>query len=166
MRIVVHDASILIDLHHAGALDAWLASGIEAWTTDLVFLEVEQSLELQRKSGALKVKQYTGKELGALIEARAALPPSLSLEDSSALFLAQTLQAALLTGDGDLRKAALATGLEVHGTLWILDELVAAGVTTPRQAAAMLERILQTRARLPAAECELRLARWRADSAK
>ena len=47
MKIIVHDASVLIDLHHAGALDAWVAAGIEAWTTDLVFFEVEQSLEKQ-----------------------------------------------------------------------------------------------------------------------
>ena len=79
---------------------------------------------------------------------------------------AQTLEAALVTGDGDLRKAALAAGVEVHGILWMLDEMVAGAKTPPRHAAEMLERILKTRARLPAAECEVRLARWRSGRAK
>ena len=166
MKIVVHDASVLIDLHHAGALDVWLAAGIEAWTTELVFFEVEQPLEKQRTSGALKVKHYSAEELIALDEARSALPPTLSLQDSSALLLAQTMEAALVTGDGDLRKAALAAGVEVHGILWILDDMVAGAQTPPRHAADMLERILKTRARLPAPECEVRLARWRSGRAK
>lgn len=166
MKVIVHDASVLIDLHHAGALDAWLATGIEAWTTALVFFEVEQSLEKQHASGALKVKQYSAEELIALDETRAELPATLSLEDCSALLLAQMMEAALVTGDGDLRKVALAAGVEVHGILWILDELVAAAKTPPRHAAEMLARILETRARLPAAECEARLARWRSGRAK
>lgn len=166
MRIIVHDASVLIDLHHAGALDAWLAAGIEAWTTALVFFEVEQSLAEQQARGALKVKQYSAEELLSLDEERAELPPTLSIEDCSALLLAQTMNAALVTGDGDLRKAALAAGVEVHGILWILDEMVADRKTSPPHAAEMLERILKTRARLPAAECEARLARWRSGRAK
>lgn len=161
MRIIVHDASVPIDLHHAGALDEWLAAGIEAWTTDLVFFEVEQSLQKQHASGALKVKQYSAEELSALNEARVELPSTLSLQDCSALLLARAMNAALVTGDGDLRKAALAGGVEVHGVLWILDEMVASAKTAPRHAAEMLERVLKTRARLPAAECEARLARWR-----
>lgn len=159
--VVVHDASVLIDLHHAGALDVWLEAGIEAWTTELVFFEVEQPLEKQRASGALKVKKYSAEELVALNGARSAFPATLSLEDTSALLLAQAMEAALVTGDGDLRKAALNAGIEVHGILWILDEMVAAGVTAPRHAAEMLERVLKTRARLPAEECKVRLARWR-----
>ncbi|MDQ3621266.1 MAG: hypothetical protein M3463_02090 [Verrucomicrobiota bacterium] len=135
MKIVVHDASVLIDLYHAGALDAWLTADIEAWTTELVFFEVEQPLQKQRTSGALKVKQYTAEELIALDVARADLPATLSLEDASALLLAKMMEAAFVTGDGELRNAALAAGVEVHGVLWILDEMVAAAKTSPRYAA-------------------------------
>ena len=161
MRIIVHDASVLIDLHHAGAIDAWLDAGIEAWTTDLILYEVAQPLDRQIKSGALKVKRYGVDELLALNEAKSALPSTLSLEDCSALLLAQEIGATLVTGDGGLRKAALAASVEVHGVLWILDVMVNGSKTTPLQAATMLEKILQTRARLPADECTARLERWR-----
>lgn len=161
MKIVVHDASVLIDLHHAGALDLWLEAGFEAWTTDLVFLEVEQTLQPQRTSGALHVKSYSADELFELLTARAALPRTLSLEDCSVLLLAQSLGALLVTGDRELRQTAATRGVEVHGLLWILDELVASLACTPAHAATMLEGVMRTRARLPAAECQVRLRRWR-----
>ncbi|MBS0659973.1 MAG: hypothetical protein JSR82_17170 [Verrucomicrobia bacterium] len=161
MKIVVHDASVLIDLYHAGALDLWLDAGLEAWTTDLVFLEVEQTLQPQRASGALRVKSYSAEELFELQTARPALPATLSLEDCSVLLLAQALGALLVTGDRELRRAAGERGVEVHGLLWILDELVASAACPPTRAAQMLEKVMQTRARLPATECALRLERWR-----
>lgn len=49
--------------------------------------------------------------------------PRLSFPDSLALSIAQNRKWVLLTGDRLLRKKAQEIGVEVHGTLWILDEL-------------------------------------------
>ena len=44
--------------------------------------------------------------------------------DHSALALAIQEQCPLLTGDKDLRAVAKSEGVEVHGTLWIVEELL------------------------------------------
>ena len=46
--------------------------------------------------------------------------------DCSVLFLAVKLDAMLISGDKALRNAGKARQVEVHGTLWIMDQLVAA----------------------------------------
>ena len=80
--------------------------------------------------------------------------------DLYALRLAIAQRWSLLTGDRELREAAEDRGLEVHGVLWVLDELVSAGVLTMQAAATALERMLAEGARLPADEGERRLLGW------
>ena len=40
MRILVHDANLLIDLFHGGVLEIWFAQGYEIHTTSLVLTEL------------------------------------------------------------------------------------------------------------------------------
>ena len=47
----------------------------------------------------------------------------LSLYDAFALAIAKNRDWTLLTGDMPLRKAAIKEGIEVHGTIWIYDQL-------------------------------------------
>ena len=48
----------------------------------------------------------------------------LSTQDSIALAIAKYRNIKLLTGDGNLRKAANEENVNVVGTIWILDELL------------------------------------------
>ena len=80
--------------------------------------------------------------------------------DLSALLLAKSLRASLVTGDRRLRVLALSQGLSVHGVLWILDEMVVNQVVTTSQATEALRRMIAQGARLPAGECLRRLERW------
>ncbi|MBE0467410.1 MAG: DUF3368 domain-containing protein [Candidatus Desulforudis sp.] len=66
----------------------------------------------------------------------------------------------MLTGDKDLRTAAQDEGIVVHGTLWVLDQLVEQHAAPPHEIAAALKRMLQKGSRLPRLECEKRLRRW------
>lgn len=162
MRIVIHDASVLIDLHRCGLLEAWLTGGVEAVTSDLVMLEMTQPLKELGDRGLLHVEQLGASGLLALRQFQESRPRSLSLEDCSVLSLAIRMDAALLTGDADLRKAAESESVEVHGLLWVLDELVSGARLSPVRAAAALHELLKDpRARLPRAECNVRMERWR-----
>jgi len=87
---------------------------------------------------------------------------ALSVEDLFALVLARALKVPLLTGDRRLRELASQQGVPVYGTLWVLDELVRLGVVAPARAAEALERMLTHGTRLPRAECQKRLERWKA----
>lgn len=163
MKVVIHDASVLIDLHRCGLLESWLTVGVEAHTSDLVMLETTQPLQELVARGLLRVEHLDVSGLLALREFQARQPRSLSFEDCSVLSLAVQMEAALLTGDADLRKAAESESVEVHGLLWVLDELVGGAHLTPARAAAAMQELLKNpRARLPKAECDVRLARWRA----
>ena len=58
----------------------------------------------------------------------------LTLNDCFALALAeQTENCILLTGDRTLRRTAMDRDIEVHGILWIIDELERTHLSTPQQ---------------------------------
>jgi predicted nucleic acid-binding protein len=84
-----------------------------------------------------------------------------SLNDLTALALAKSRGAELLTGDGPLREAAVTETVEVHGVLWLLDALVDQAVIERADAAAALEAMLTDGSRLPDDECRRRLQSWR-----
>ena len=86
---------------------------------------------------------------------------SVSTNDLFALVLARTLGATLLTGDRHLAQVASLERVPVHGILWVLDEMVRSAVVTPLRAAQALEQMLTQGSRLPRAECQQRLQRWR-----
>lgn len=84
-----------------------------------------------------------------------------SRADLFALALAIALPGVLLTSDKRLREAAENEGVPVHGTLWLLDELVACGLVTHMKARDALRRMLEKGRRLPLDECGRRLKRWK-----
>jgi hypothetical protein len=86
---------------------------------------------------------------------------SPSITDLFALALAKTEGRPLLTGNRHLRLAAEGEGHEVHGTLWLLDEMVSRGVVDMKRAAQALERMVARGRRLSAADVQLRLILWR-----
>lgn len=161
MKIVVQDASVLIDLAVGDCLTAWFSAGIETHTTAPVLLEVEQDVKQFVRSRLLLVFNFDGEELLELLAFQSQHSTRLSFEDCSIFYLAVKLDAVLLTGDKALRSAASQNGLEVHGTLWILDLLVERKALPPGKAAAALARMVAKNPRLPKAECEERLRRWK-----
>jgi len=59
---------------------------------------------------------------------------ALTVNDCFALALAeQKKDCILLTGDGSLRKIAAGMGIDVHGVLWVIDELEKSHLATARQ---------------------------------
>jgi len=83
-----------------------------------------------------------------------------STNDLFALACAMRNKCILLTGDADLRKAAHIEMVEVHGILWLLDELVKEVVLSPADAATSLGRVIAGGSWLPGQECEERFKRW------
>jgi predicted nucleic acid-binding protein len=87
----------------------------------------------------------------------------LSANDCFALVTAACQEnGILLTGDGQLRKVATARSVRVHGVLWIIDELRAAGACEAELLIFALESWRDDRTVfLPGAEIENRLRRLR-----
>lgn len=78
--------------------------------------------------------------------------------------LAKQEQRPLLTGDADLRLVCDAEGIEVHGTIWLMERLYDAVLIDPDQAETAYERMLANGRRLPEAEIEAQLRRFRRKS--
>ena len=66
-----------------------------------------------------------------------------------------------MTGDGKLRAAAEKDNVKVSGVLYLFDNFVEYGLLSPLEAAENLESLMTVNMRLPKAECESRIAKWR-----
>lgn len=160
-RVCVPDANVLIDLKAGGIVPHAFRLDVVWRAVDIV---VEEELapdgpDFWRGQG-LRVDSLPGAQLRRVQPLQAAYP-RLSVADIYCLLLAQRLGATLVTGDKDLRRAAEHAGADVHGTLWLLDQLVAESILADREAIIALQRMLQARRRLPLAECDQRLRAWR-----
>jgi predicted nucleic acid-binding protein len=167
MKVVIQDASVLIDMADCDLLDAWFGLGFDLRTTSLIMREVSrnnQKIQLQRykDNGQLGIESASGEILVQIALLKATLSSRLTIEDVSALFFANRLGSILLTGDRRLREHAEAQGVETHGLLWVFDTLVSRGALLPGVAADRLEKLVERgTSRQPLHECELRIRRWR-----
>lgn len=167
MKIVIQDASVLIDMADCGLIDAWFGLGFDLRTTSLVFREINrknQKIKLQPYvvNGQLQIESSSGEVIAEIAKLHAALSSRLSIQDVSALHFASKLNSILLTGDKLLRQHAKERGIETHGLLWVFDMLVARGALLPGVAADRLAKLLERGiSRLPLHECELRIRKWR-----
>lgn len=167
MKIVVHDASVLIDLAACEFLGPWFGLGLEMRTTSLVWREVNrknQKARLQRyvDEGSLGIEPINAEAMTGVVNLHAEVPSKITLEDASALYIAEKRKAILLTGDKGLRQYAADHGIEVHGMLWVIDTLVARGAILPSVAAERLEWLTcQGTCRLPKQDCSQRIKKWR-----
>lgn len=127
MRILVSDSSCLIDLRKASLLDAFLRLPYEVLIPNALFEDELLSFTTAQKQalvrGGLKVVDLAGDRVlraQELIRER----PRLSVHDGFAFALAEIHRGCiLLTGDRDLRTLADDHAIEVHGLLWVVDEI-------------------------------------------
>jgi len=163
MRITVCDANIFIDLLQAGIFPAYLNLGYESHAPPGVIDEVREENH-QLLMDAVETQQISIPIIEDLAEINKLMKmyPSLSFQDCACLFLAIEKNSMLLTGEKPLRKIAEKKyGLVVHGTLFIFDELLKAGLLTFRMAHEKLNRLIASGTYLPSNECQKRLKRWK-----
>jgi predicted nucleic acid-binding protein len=164
MKIVVNDASILIDLLKIDMSDDFFRLPFEMHTTDLVSVEITD--ESAEKFGRyvekimIKIQSFSSGEWEEVNEIKANNPP-LSLADCSCLCLCNHLSATLLTSDGRLRKSAIDKSITVHGILWVFEQLVHKEEITAGEAASKLKELMEIYPRLPREEYHKRLKNWK-----
>jgi hypothetical protein len=133
MRIIVSDSSCLIDLRKAVLLDAFLELPFEILIPNTLFEdELLKFTAAQKKAlirAGLKVVDVPG---DGVLRAREVVTanPQLSIHDGFAYVLAETHKGCiLLTGDGRLRALAAKNSIDVHGVLWVVDQIHKNGST-------------------------------------
>ena len=167
MKVVVQDASVLIDLVACDLLELWCRLGFDTLTTSLVWREVNrkhQKTRLQRivERGDIRIVPIGAEVLTHIVQLQTELASRISLEDASVLYIASSREAILLTSDRVLRRCAEERAIEVHGLLWVFDLLVARGRMLPGVAADRLDQFAgRETSRLPESEWRQRIRKWR-----
>lgn len=157
----VIDANIVIDLRNGGLLPELFRLPFQVVAPDVTIAELREPDGESLTEYGLKSRELSDDQVQEVV-ALAIRYRRVSASDLSALVLARALRATLLTGDKPLRQVAEQEGVAVHGTLWVLTELVRLEVITPSQAARALRRMLAQGSRLPWEECQRLLRQWEA----
>lgn len=155
MRIIVSDSSCLIDLRKAQLLEPFLTLPYERFIPDVLLTDEllrfteKQLVRIKRDMKVVSLGSDAVERVGAVLRDN----PALSTYDGFAFVVAENHPGAiLLTGDRKLRELAETEDLEVHGVLWVVQQLREHGKAT----AEVLLRGLETwrddpTSRLPAA---------------
>ena len=168
LRTLILDASVLIDLHKAVPLDAVFAMPYAYEILSVIMQEVSEPdtglhgellrvLEVCENVNELRVSQSIHQRAYNAMEARG----KISLNDSYLVALAENMDnSILLTGDKSLRMYAEECKVEVHGAIWVFDEICKHGNLNSATLLAALDKwSVDIAVYLPPGEIDKRIAR-------
>jgi hypothetical protein len=160
MRALVMDTSIVVDLERAGLQDAAFQFGWVIVVPDYLYeQELASNSGPYLRSLGLGVLELAPQEVELAQQIRST-KGSLSWPDCFAAALATRPKSILLCGDANLRAEAERRKIDVHGLLWLLDQMEIERFPTD-QLRIGLERVSEHRhCRLPKQEVAMRIARW------
>jgi len=159
MLLLISDANILIDMEDGNLTPVIFQLPYEIAVPDILFeLELRERHSHFLQAG-LKVKSLTAESVKKT-EFLTQQYPRPSMMDHSALALALQERCPLLTGDKDLRIAAKKEGVEVHGTIWIIEELLNQKIIHQSQAKGSFDAMKVKGSRLPWGDVDKLLNRW------
>ena len=158
MKILVNDTNIFIDLHSVGLLEEMCRLPYEIHTVDFVVAEIADAD--QRRifdelvaRGEISVDGFTADEVIEIVEEHSSVSGNLSIPDCSVCYFARKHNVPMLTGDRRLRRYAEEQSIEVHGILFIFDELVKHDIISTSMAADRLEELFRSEERRVGKEC-------------
>lgn len=164
MRIVINDANILIDLFHLDLVDVFFRlDNLDLKTTDFVFEELydEQKSVIEQfiQNQSLTLIESSVEDLMNISQIHSSTT-GLSIEDCSVWHHAKKNEGILLTGDAKLKKQSSADGVEVHGVLYIFDQLLISNLISFELAIEKLNQLYSLNKRLPLTAKKQRLDSW------
>lgn len=146
MKLAVTDACIFIDLYELQLTSKFFQLELELHTSVDVFNELyEQQQELLKayqNNGKLFLHSLEEKDREAI--KKMGLSAGLSESDKTVLYVAEQLDAMVLSSDKAVRKQAKKRTIEYHGMLWIFDCLVKDGLLSKLEATQKLTKLIST----------------------
>lgn len=166
MKIIVNDTNIFIDMHCIGLLQLMCSLPYEIHTVDFVAAELidedqKKAFEELVCNGKIIVDSFTAEEVMEIVAEHSSVSGNLSIPDCSVCYYAKKHGVPMLTGDRRLRHHAVQLSIEVHGILFLFDEMVANSVIPSIDAATKLEELMALNSRLPQAAIRERIDKWR-----
>jgi hypothetical protein len=170
LKVVVTDACIFIDLYVIGLTEVFFLLEMEVHTTIDVLAELyavqKQALQPFLEKGSLTA--HNMEEVDRVAIATANYPKSLSVGDQTVLYIAEKINAIVLSSDKVVRNVAGARSLECHGLFWIFDELTASSTLSTVIASEKLlllaeKNIIYRNNPKLSGELTARLKKWKGD---
>jgi predicted nucleic acid-binding protein len=123
MSLIISDASVLIDIEHGGLTAAMFSLPYQFAVPDILFEEELAERHHQLLQFNLIIKPMSGELIAEAYNLRQKYP-KLSVNDILALTLAINENSPLLTGDRALRDTAKNLQVKIHGTLWLVEQML------------------------------------------
>lgn len=146
MRIAITDACIFIDLHDLKLTNLLFSLQVDIHTSYDVYNELyptqQDILTEFHTTGKLTIHNISGDE--RILMQKQNYPKSLTESDKSVLFLAEKVDAMILSSDKVVRNCAKRRSIEYHGMLWVFDKLVEHKLLSFSEAAEKLELLIRS----------------------
>lgn len=160
MRLIIIDANILIDIEVSGLVEQVFRLDYEFAVPDILYEEEITPYTSDFKGTALKAIEIDEDTNDLVLEKQDKYKATtLSRNDITALVLAIKHECILLTGEKDLRQTANNEGVEVHGMLWLIEQLFNNDLISLNEVQAVYEKMKRGDSRLPWDEVERQLDR-------
>lgn len=144
LTIAVTDACIFIDLFDLELIASFFNLELEVHTTSAVYFElhIDQQRVLKTYQSANRLIIHNLEENHLIKIFSENYPKSLSETDKSVLYVANKLNACVLSSDKVLRNCAKNKKIEYHGMIWIFDELVKSNILTQTEAVIKVNKLV------------------------
>lgn len=165
MTLIITDTNILFDIISIGALPEFFSLDYEICTTVFVIQEIKQSdqkeaIEVFVQAKELSVIEFDSDEI-IEIEEFITSKNFKGITDKSVLWKSVKLNCPLLTGDRKLRSEAENQGVEVHGTIWVIERLVEKNLISLAKGVHLLVTLKQANSSLPFDEIDKLIRKYR-----
>jgi predicted nucleic acid-binding protein len=163
MKLIITDTNVFFDIISIGALSEFFALDFEICTTDFVVnevLESDQKMQIESfiKTNKLLVFKLSAEEVEE-IKSFTTKRFFKGITDKTVLWKSYQLKCPLLTGDKKLRNEADDLKIEVHGSIWVINELIEKEIITKIKGIELLEKIKLINASLPHDEID-KIINW------
>jgi len=146
MKLAISDACIFIDVYHLELTAHFFELETDIHTSYDVFNELyahqKEQLTPYLNSGRLTLHNLDSKD--RLVMYSENYPRSFSDNDKTVLYVANKIDAMVLSSDKIVRSYAKQKAIGYHGMLWIFDQLVEALMIEPKEAAEKLQHLIST----------------------
>ena len=159
MQLLVSDANVPIDIEHGSLTAPMFSLKIVFTVPDVLFEKELKNRHSHLLDFGLRIKSLSEDAVDKAIEF-AGKYRQPSRIDLFALSLALHEKCPLLTGDKNLRKAADQEGVQVHGTIWLVGEMLREKIIHPTVAHIAFQKMKNAGSRLPWDEVDKLLGKW------
>jgi predicted nucleic acid-binding protein len=153
MKLIITDTNVFFDVINIGALPEFFSLDFEICTTDFVIAEIRKSQQREMVDAFIRAKKLTVFNFSTQeiddVQNFESTKNLKRITDKSVIWKSLQLQCSMLTGDKKMRDIAESIGLEVHGSLWVITELMSRNLISNEKALALLDALKKTNDWLP-----------------